>query len=106
MHSGNLYHHIPTEFPAEISECLLQSDAVKIERIVSRGHASEPDFWYNQNQHEWVLLMQGEAKLRFKNSNAIVHLTPGSYLNIPAHVQHQVEWTLENQVTIWLAIFY
>ena len=118
MHLGNLYHHIPAELPTEISECLMQSKGIKIERIVSRGHASDVDVWYDQPQHEWVLVVQGEAKLRFRDEfrdgfrdefgdgNTVVHLTAGMYLNIPAHVQHRVEWTKENQETIWLAVFY
>ncbi len=106
MDTGNLFHNIPTELPAEISECLLQSRNVRVERIVSRGHCSAPDFWYDQNGPEWVLLLQGEAELRFKEGNTIMRLTPGMYLNIPAHVQHRVEWTAEDQETVWLAVFY
>ncbi len=106
MNTGNLYQNIPTELPAEISECLMQSSGVRIERIVSRGHCSAPDFWYDQDENEWVLVLQGEGELRFKEGNEIVRLTAGMYLNIPAHVQHRVEWTAKDQETIWLAVFY
>ncbi len=53
-----------------------------------------------------MLVLQGEGELRFKEGNEIVRLTAGMYLNIPAHVQHRVEWTAEDQETIWLAVFY
>jgi cupin 2 domain-containing protein len=28
----------------------------------------------------------------------------GDYLHIPAHLRHRVEWTAENEVTVWLAV--
>lgn len=106
MKSGNLYRQIPTELPKEISECLLLANGFRIERIVSRAHQTEAGFWYDQDDNEWVLLLAGEAELQFRESNEILHLTQGTYVNIPAHVQHRVRWTIENQETIWLAVFY
>ena len=106
MEIGNLYQKIPAELPLEISDCLLQSKDMKIQRIVSRGHCSEPGFWYDQDQHEWVLLLKGEATLRFREDDRIVHLSEGMHLNIPAHVQHRVEWTTVAEDCMWLAVFY
>lgn len=106
MECGNLYQQIPAPLPAEISESLMASGPVRIERIVSRGHVSAAGFWYDQNENEWVLLVQGEARLRFKEGDRVVHLTPGAYVNIAAHVQHRVDWTKADGETIWLAVFY
>lgn len=100
----NLLAGIPTDLPQELSETLLGAAAVRIERIVSRGHASPPGFWYDQAEHEWVLLVQGQARLRIGED--IVELSPGDYLNIPAHLKHRVEWTSPDQDSIWLAVFY
>ena len=33
-----------------------------------------------------------------------VEMRPGSYLNIPAHLRHRVDWTDPDQPTVWLAI--
>jgi len=79
---------------------------VRIERILSKGHSSPPDFWYDQEQHEWVLLVAGEARLRFERDDHVLHLKPGDYVNIAAHEKHRVEWTTESTETIWLAVFY
>jgi cupin 2 domain-containing protein len=106
MEAGNLYHHIPTDLPAEITEQLVRSDRVRIERIVSKGHHSAPDFWYDQDECEWVLLVKGEARLRFEEGDRTVHLTEGMHVNIPAHARHRVEWTRPDTETIWLAVFY
>ncbi|MGZ3238288.1 MAG: cupin domain-containing protein [Burkholderiaceae bacterium] len=106
MKVANLFQDIPNNLPAELVESLLVSKDVRIERIVSKGHQSPPDFWYDQSENEWVLVVKGEAKLRFETDNEIVHLIAGMHVNIPAHQKHRVDWTRENEETIWLAVFY
>ena len=103
---SNIFTNIPEAFDEELIETILDSDQVRIERIVSRGHASPDNFWYDQPQHEWVLVLQGEAQLRFKENNESVKLHPGDYVNIEPHTMHRVEWTAPDQETIWLAIHY
>jgi cupin 2 domain-containing protein len=56
---------------------------VRIERIVSHGHASPEEFWYDQDRHEWVVVLTGAARLRFEDET--VELKPGNFLNIPAY---------------------
>jgi cupin 2 domain-containing protein len=106
METGNLLHNIPDDLPDEIADTLLLGAGIRIERIVSNGQCSAPGFWYDQPQGEWVLLVQGEARLRFERDDQILHLTPGAYVNIGAHEKHRVEWTAEDRATIWLAVFY
>lgn len=106
MQTGHLFHAIPASLPLEISDCPLQSGSVRIERIVSKGQHSAPGFWYDQSEHEWVLLVKGEATLRFEQGDQTVHLTPGSYVNIAAHERHRVESTVADEETVWLAVFY
>jgi len=106
MNIANLFDNIPSDLPQEIVECLVNSNGIRIERIVSQGHHSAPDFWYDQNENEWVLLVKGEAKLQFASDNQLVHLKVGMHINIPAHAKHRVEWTKENEETVWLAVFY
>jgi cupin 2 domain-containing protein len=55
MQCGNLYQNIPSALPQEIFTSLVVAKDVKIERIVSRGHHSDPDFWFDQEQDDWVL---------------------------------------------------
>jgi cupin 2 domain-containing protein len=77
---------------------------VRIERIVSCGHASPEGFWYDQTQHEWIVVLKGAAKLRFEDG--MVDLRPGDFVNIPSHKRHRVEWTTPDETTIWLAVYY
>lgn len=87
-------------------ETLKETGNLRIERIVSLGHASPPGFWFDQDQNEWVILLQGAARLRFEGEEGAVELTPGSYIDIPAQKRHRVEWTDPERVTVWLAVHY
>jgi len=102
----NLFHDIPSHLPTELIEIISGSDAVRIERIISRGHTSAPDAWYDQDNHEFVVLLQGRARLQFAGSDALVSLKPGDYLCIPAHQRHRVDWTDPEHDTVWLAVHY
>ena len=87
----NLFSDLPHSMPDEVITTLAESSHVRIERIVSHGHCSPADFWYDQDQHEWVIVLQGRAKLRI---GEVVHeLGAGDYLLITAHQRHRVEWT-------------
>jgi cupin 2 domain-containing protein len=102
----NIFKNIPPNLPKEISESLVESKTFKVERIVSKGHKSPNDFWYDQDMNEWVLILQGRAKLLFAEEKELIRLEAGDYINIPAHKKHRVEWTNPDTETIWLAIFY
>lgn len=80
---------------------LFESDAVKIERIVSHTHSSPPGFWYDQAEEEWVILMRGQATLEFAGGK-LVELKEGDCLAIPPHVKHRVQQTMAE--TVWLAV--
>ena len=103
----NIFAGIPasTATAEEFSQ-LLQRPGLRIERIVSTGHCSPPDFWYEQADGEWVLLIEGAARLRFADEAEARHLKPGDFLDIAAQRCHRVDWTDPDQPTIWLAIHY
>lgn len=101
----NLFDAIPDDLPDELVQTLLSGSDLRIERIVSQGHASPDGFWYDQEEHEWVLLLAGAARLRFEDEE-LFDLTPGMFVSIPAHRRHRVEWTEPNRPTIWLAIHF
>ena len=103
---GTLLGDIPVELPEEIFDTICLSENVKIERIVSRGHASPTGFWYDQEKSEFILIVQGRASLKIENVPDIVVLKTGDYLSIGAHVKHRVEWTDPACETIWLAVHY
>ncbi len=100
----NLFTDIPQPLPDELVTTLLESKNFRIERIISRGHASPNGFWYDQDHNEWVVVLQGAARLMSEDET--VELKPGDFVSIPAHKKHRVEWTTPDEPTIWLAVFY
>ena len=102
----NLFNDLPTDLPEELVEVLAENKHVRIERIVSTGHADPEGFWYDQEEHEWVVVLKGEAKLLFKDDDESIHMNPGDHIYISSHRKHRVEWTTPEEPTVWLAVFY
>jgi cupin 2 domain-containing protein len=105
IQSGHLREGIPAVLPGELLTELVRGKDTRIERIVSRGHASPDGFWYDQDEHELVVLLSGSASVELEGDR-VVSLTPLTWLNIPAHVRHRVTCTDPEVDTLWLAIFY
>lgn len=101
----NLFTDIPNDLPDELFETLVNTPSVHIQRIISKGHATAEDDWYEQDKNEFVVLLKGAAKLEFGDGRLIA-LGPGDWLQIPAHEKHRVAWTDEDVETVWLAVFY
>jgi cupin 2 domain-containing protein len=102
----NLLRDIPDARAGEITEAIVGAPGVRIERIVSLGQASPPEFWYDQAETEWVLLLAGAALLRFADEPEARLIGPGDWVEIAAHRRHRVDWTDPAQPTVWLAVFY
>ena len=107
---GNLFDDIPeTSAPkteAEIFTDLLSAPGLKVERIISLGHVTPADFWYDQAWSEWVMVASGAAAVLFEGEAEPHRLKAGDYLFIPPHQRHQVIWTEQDEPTIWLAIHF
>lgn len=104
--AASLLDNLPSDLPEELFTTILQANNLRIEQIVSQGHASPPGFWYDQEENELVIVLEGSAAVQFEGDAEPVEFRQGSYLNIPAHARHRVAWTDPNQKTIWLAIYH
>ncbi len=102
---SNIFSHIPADLPEELFETLAFADDIKIERIVSRGHATPKGEWYDQDWDEWVLLLQGHANISYQDGNK-AGLKKGDFILIPAHKKHRVDFTSSQPDAIWLAIHF
>lgn len=105
MQADNIFDLIPGDTSAEIFETLVATPSIRIERIISHGHKSPEHGWYDQTEHEWVMVLEGGAILEFADGT-LVNLTRGDYINIAARVRHKVSWTDPACITLWLAVFY
>lgn len=103
---GHFFHDAASGLPDEIVEVMLAGGDVRIERIVSHGQASPPGHWYDQDEDEWVMLLEGAATLRFEDGDNLLQMTPGMHVHIPAHARHRVERTAPGRRSLWLAVFY
>lgn len=101
----NIFAALPDDLGQEAFTELLRHPNLKIERIVSKGHVSPPGYWYDQDAHEWVIVLEGAGTVAFTDGQEVT-LRKGDYLNIPAHTHHRVTWTDPDQPTVWLAIHY
>ncbi len=101
-----LLQDLPRSLDEEQIDELLRTPGLRIERIVSTGHASAESSWYDQSEHEWVIVLSGRARLRYEDEGGEVELGPGDAAFIPARRKHQVAWTSPDAPTVWLALFW
>lgn len=105
MNKKNIYRDIPSSIKDELFELIDQTEHLKIERIISDGHHSPQNFWYDQEMNELVFLLQGCAVIEYENGTKL-NLEVGNYVKIKAHEKHRVVETSNTGKTIWLAIHY
>ena len=87
----------------EQTDILLETAKVRIERIVSTGQVSPPGFWYDQDEDEWVTVLEGEAELTTETE--VIPLKKGDSYFLPAGLRHRVSYTSTEPPCIWLCVF-
>ena len=105
---GNIFSSSPSTLEAldkEVFDELLREDGIRIERIISQGHTSPETGWYDQQENEWVLVLEGAGTILFEDGREVT-LQKGDHLHIPAHARHKVIWTELDKPTVWLAVHY
>jgi len=98
----NLFELPSLPLSEELINVLLQTNSVRIERIVSTGQTSG---WYDQDEHEFVALLQGEAELAWEDGTT-TKLIAGDTIIIPQHKRHMVSYTSSQPPCIWLCVFW
>ncbi len=101
----NIFNNLPSAKKDEVIEEIINSGNYRIERIISEGQSSPENFWYEQNENEFVILLQGEAVIQFYDKSEKL-LKPGDYLLLPAKLKHRIKKTSKSTKTIWLAFFF
>jgi cupin 2 domain-containing protein len=107
MNTKNIFKiaELPTADGNEIFELLCKSENLKIKRIISTGQVTPDGEWYDQQENEWVILLQGTAKLEFKDGR-LEKLIAGDYLYLPSGTKHRVSFTSQAPPCIWLAVYF
>ena len=99
----NLYNINEYPISAEISELIVSNPNVRIERIISPAHFVSD--WFDQDENEYVILLQGQAVLEYEDG-VKVELTAGNSLIIAAHQKHRLVDTSEEPLCIWMCVHY
>jgi cupin 2 domain-containing protein len=102
----NVFREMPDPNEGEAFDELFVRPGLRVERIVSHGHASAPGAWYEQPQDEWVIVLAGAARVRFEDEAEAHELRAGDCLEIEAYRRHCVDWTHPDEPTIWIAVHY
>ena len=102
----NILSDLPPALAGEAFDTIVESDSVRIERIVSNGQATPEGEWYNQERDEWVLILTGSAGLLFDSEQEPRRLCAGDHILIPAGCRHRVAWTDPDVKTVWLAVHF
>lgn len=96
----NLYEGTEPSSNRELFSTLHAAKTVRIESI--RSWLKDPGEWYDQEEEEWVALLEGEATLEI--AGEILFLQRGDSLLIPSHTLHRVLSTSPN--ALWIGVFY
>src|SRR6185436_19202088 len=102
--TGNILSSLPSNAAQEVITTLLTTRNVRIESIVSHGHASPEGFWFDQDWAEWVIVVKGSAELLFEGESAPRVLKSGDHVEIAPHARHRVTATDPHEPTVWLAV--
>ena len=98
----NLLSNIPLSSKEEIFETIIHRDNIKIERIVSYGQTTPKDYWYDQDEDEFIMIVEGNATIIYDDKTTF-NLKKNDTLYIKAQQKHKVTYT--SNPTIWLAVF-
>mgnify|MGYP000565376680 CR=1 FL=1 len=104
MDKSNIFENIIVDKNKEQFFELLKHENVRVEKIVSNGQTTPSQEWYDQDENEFILLLEGDAVIEFKDKE--VTLLKGDYLIIEKHIRHRVKYTNTSKPTVWLAVFY
>ena len=100
----NLFAQLDCDGQEEKTDVLFENLHVRIERIVSSGQVSPEGFWYEQDEDEWVTVLQGEGRIQYENGDVTV-LRTGDCVLLPAGKRHRVSYTSKQPPCIWLCVF-
>ncbi|MFT6987098.1 MAG: cupin 2 domain-containing protein [Psychromonas sp.] len=102
---SNIFAAIPKDLSTEQYDNIVESENVKIERIISKGHSLPESGWYEQASSEWVMVLKGGATIAFEDESSVT-LKAGDYFEIVPFRKHKVTWSDPDVETVWLAVHY
>lgn len=100
----NLLSLLNISMREEKTDILYCNPSTRIERVVSSGQISPEGFWYDQDEVEWVCVLQGEGHIQYEDGSEII-LRMGDWILLPTGKRHRVSYTSYTPPCIWLCVF-
>lgn len=104
MEIKNIFKGISEAGEEEQFDCILKGRNYRIDRIVSSGHTSPEGFYYDQEDDEWIMLVQGETVLELEGE--FIEMKAGDCLFLPKNCKHRIERTSIEPACVWLCVFF
>jgi cupin 2 domain-containing protein len=105
--TGNILRELSARILAEEAfTTLVDRPGMRIERITSTGQATPEGEWYDQDTDEWVLLVEGAARLRIEGESEDRAVSEAGWILLPAHCRNRVTWARPEPPTVWLAVHF
>lgn len=98
----NLFDLPQIPLSEELTTILSENGSIRIERIISSGQTTD---WLDQDEWEFVALLQGSANLEYVGGSMDA-LSSGDTVIIPPHKLHRVAFTSKYPCCIWLCVFW
>ncbi len=76
----------------------------RLELIVSCALSNDENFWNQQPEDEWILLLRGSASMMLKSPDEVIDLSVGSHLHLIPNRPHRLLRTDSAPGTAWLAL--
>lgn len=99
---NNIFSMPKLPLTEELVQDLLNQGNMRVERIVSSGQTTD---WLDQEQHEWVVLLTGQATIAYQDGR-LLELCAGDYVYLPPHEIHRVAYTSTEPACVWLCFFW
>lgn len=103
MELKNIFAGVAEVGEEESFNTLVKSPNCRVERIVASGHDSPKGMWYDQENDEFILLLQGEATMEFEDG--MVEMKAGDYLHIPKNCKHRLDKSSVSPACVFLCVF-
>lgn len=101
MKTSGIFNIPPKPETDEFFETLFKRGDIKVERIVSYGIPTPEGSWYEQEEFEWLAVLEGGAVIRYFDGRQ-KNLGKGDVLYIPPFEKHRVERV--SNPCVWLTI--
>lgn len=98
----NIFDLEDLSYSEEVVNILSQNKDIRIERIISTGQTTD---WYDQDEFEYVILIQGSAVIEYEQ-NEDLKLNAGDNILINPHEKHRVKQTSVDPPCIWICMFW